>query len=67
MIESIGYSALFLIIVVTIGIVALVIKTYRKATQGQALVKTGAGGTKFPLMVFLLFQCFTAWRLWILP
>jgi len=29
-----------------LGIIILVIKTYRKATQGQALVRTGQGGTK---------------------
>lgn len=46
MLESISYSLFFLIVVVGIGIIALIIKTYRKATQGQALVKTGAGGTK---------------------
>ncbi len=32
--------------VVLFGIIILVIKTYRKATQGQALVRTGQGGTK---------------------
>lgn len=46
MLESVGLSIVFLIVIVIIGIIALIIKTYRKATQGQALVRTGAGGAK---------------------
>ena len=33
-------------IIVVLGILAMVAKWYRKAAQGQALVKTGVGGTK---------------------
>ncbi|PCI97686.1 MAG: flotillin [Flavobacteriales bacterium] len=35
-----------IIVVVFIGIIAMIAKWYRKAAQGQALVKTGIGGTK---------------------
>ena len=35
-----------ILVVVAIGIIAMVAKWYRKAAQGQAIVKTGVGGTK---------------------
>lgn len=33
-------------VIVLLGLIAMVAKWYRKAAQGQALVKTGVGGTK---------------------
>ncbi len=45
-VESLGVSVIVLFAVVAFGILALIVKTYRKATQGQALVRTGAFGTK---------------------
>ncbi|WP_430813871.1 hypothetical protein [Carboxylicivirga sp. RSCT41] len=46
MIQSLGISAIVFLVIVIIGIISLIIKTYRKATQGQAMVRTGAGGAK---------------------
>ncbi|TRX71204.1 flotillin family protein [Carboxylicivirga sp. M1479] len=46
MIQSLGISAVIFLVIVIIGIISLIIKTYRKATQGQAMVRTGAGGAK---------------------
>ncbi|MEM9325891.1 MAG: flotillin family protein [Bacteroidota bacterium] len=46
MLESIGIVGLVLIAVVAISFLIFVIKMYRKALQGQALVRTGMGGTK---------------------
>lgn len=46
MIQNLGIGLIVLIVFVTIGIISLIIKTYRKATQGQAMVRTGAGGAK---------------------
>ncbi|MCT4587587.1 MAG: hypothetical protein N4A71_07175 [Carboxylicivirga sp.] len=46
LIQSAGIGAVVFFVIVIIGIISLIIKTYRKATQGQALVKTGAGGAK---------------------
>ncbi|MCG8578316.1 MAG: hypothetical protein MI866_00265 [Bacteroidales bacterium] len=46
MIQSLGISAIVFLAIVIIGIISLIIKTYRKATQGQAMVRTGAGGAK---------------------
>jgi|TARA_B110000261_G_scaffold164590_1_gene215117 uncharacterized membrane protein YqiK len=34
------------IVIVLLGLIAMVAKWYRKTSQGQALVKTGVGGTK---------------------
>ncbi|GAF04466.1 flotillin family protein [Saccharicrinis fermentans] len=34
------------LVIIAVGFIILVIKTYRKATQGQALVRTGQGGAK---------------------
>ena len=33
------------LVIVLIGLIAMIAKWYRKAAQGQALVKTGVGGT----------------------
>ncbi len=46
MLEGLIQAGTIAIVVVIIGIIIMVIKTYRKATQGQALVRTGQGGTK---------------------
>ncbi|MCW3788434.1 flotillin family protein [Plebeiibacterium sediminum] len=46
MLEGVLQTGVIIGAVVLIGIIILVIKTYRKATQGQALVRTGQGGTK---------------------
>ncbi|MTI32290.1 flotillin family protein [Xanthovirga aplysinae] len=43
--QTIG-AAIIIGVVVLIGIIALFIKMYKKAVQGEALVKTGLGGTK---------------------
>ena len=37
---------LVILCIVLFGFIILVVKTYRKATQGQALVRTGQGGAK---------------------
>ena len=41
-------------VVIFIAIVILVIKTYKKAVQGQALVRTGSGGTKVTFSGFFV-------------
>jgi uncharacterized membrane protein YqiK len=44
--SSISLFLLIALSIVAIGFIALVIKMYHKASQGEALVRTGAGGTK---------------------
>ncbi len=39
-------TTVIIVVVILIGIIALVSKFYNKATQGQALVRTGVGGIK---------------------
>lgn len=46
MVAEIIKFALITLAIVLLGILALVIKTFKKAEQGQALVRTGQGGTK---------------------
>ncbi|TLX72622.1 flotillin family protein [Labilibacter sediminis] len=46
MLEGITQIGLIAIVVIFVGFIIIVVKTYRKATQGQALVRTGQGGTK---------------------
>ncbi len=46
MLESIGLMGLLLLAVVAISFLIIVVKMYRKALQGEALVRTGMGGTK---------------------
>lgn len=41
-------------IVILLGIIILVVKTYKKAVQGQALVRTGSGGTKVSFSGFFV-------------
>ena len=43
---SVLYTAVIIGVLVFIGILVAIIKMYKKALQGQALVKTGMGGTK---------------------
>ena len=45
MFEAQGYTTLIILAIVGIGFLAIVIRMYKKALQGQALVKTGFGGT----------------------
>lgn len=48
--SSLGNSQLIVIVVVSVifglGFIAFVVRMWKKAKQGEALVKTGAGGTK---------------------
>ncbi len=46
MLDGVLQIAIIIGSIVLLGFIILVIKTYRKATQGQALVRTGHGGTK---------------------
>lgn len=46
MVEALGKFTVFLIILILFGFLIVLIKTFKKAVQGQALVRTGQGGTK---------------------
>ena len=46
MLESLSLSIVIMLAVVAIGFIAIVIKMYQKAIQGEALVRTGLGDTK---------------------
>ena len=46
MLEGIPTILLIAICIIAFGFIVLVIKTWRKATQGQALVRTGSGGAR---------------------
>ncbi|WP_299707871.1 flotillin family protein [uncultured Pontibacter sp.] len=46
MIESLSMSIVIVLAVVAIGFIAMVIKMYQKAIQGEAMVRTGLGDTK---------------------
>ncbi len=46
MLESLGYFGVILIAVAVFGVFIIIIRMYRKAIQGEAMVKTGLGGTK---------------------
>ncbi len=46
MFEALGQFAITLIVVIIIGFIIVLVKTYKKAVQGQALVRTGSGGSK---------------------
>ncbi len=46
MLEGLYQIGIPILGVILLGFIILVIKTYRKATQGQALVRTGQGGAK---------------------
>ena len=45
MLEGLGLIGIFAAIVLFIGLVVLIIKTYHKVDQGKALIKNGWGGT----------------------
>lgn len=44
--ENIWLTVIVVIVVIFLGVIAFVSRFYHKASQGQALVKTGAGGVK---------------------
>ena len=46
MLSNIGFGVVIFIVVVIIGIILMIAKWYKKASQGQAIVRTGVGGTK---------------------
>ncbi|MGV3639487.1 MAG: flotillin family protein, partial [Adhaeribacter sp.] len=46
MIASLSWSIVVVLAVVVLGLIAIVIKMYQKAIQGEALVRTGLGDTK---------------------
>ncbi|SIR26838.1 flotillin family protein [Pontibacter lucknowensis] len=46
MLESLSWSIVAILAVVAIGFIAIVIKMYQKAIQGEAMVRTGLGDTK---------------------
>lgn len=46
LIQSLGIATILLIVFVCIGAFYLIVKTYRKVTQGKAMLRTGAGGAK---------------------
>ena len=46
MIENLGIFAIIFLAVILFGVLIMVVKMYRKAVQGEALVRTGLGGTK---------------------
>ncbi len=46
MLAGIPQIVLIVIGIIAFGFIVLIIKTWRKATQGQALVRTGSGGAK---------------------
>jgi len=46
MIEALGKTVVILIGIIIFGFIIVLVKTFKKAAQGQALVRTGSGGTK---------------------
>lgn len=46
MLQNATFTVVIILVVVVIGLFAMIAKWYRKASQGQALVRTGVGGTK---------------------
>lgn len=46
MLANIGITAAIIVVVVLLGLFAMVSKWYKKASQGQAIVRTGVGGTR---------------------
>lgn len=46
MLQHVGFTSIIILVVVAIGLIAMIAKWYRKASQGQALVRTGIGGTR---------------------
>lgn len=45
MFGNVVFTTAIIIVVVVLGLIAMIAKWYRKASQGQALVRTGIGGT----------------------
>ena len=46
MFENTSFVIMIVIVVAFVGLIAMVINWYKKAKQGEAIVKTGMGGTK---------------------
>ncbi|MHC2993346.1 Band 7 family protein [Pontibacter sp. HJ8] len=46
MITSLSWSIVIVLALVVIGLIAIVVKMYQKAIQGEAMVRTGLGDTK---------------------
>jgi len=46
MLANIGFGVVIIVVVVIVGIILMISKWYKKASQGKALVRTGVGGTK---------------------
>ncbi len=46
MLGQVGYAGIIITAVVFFGLLALFVRMYRKARQGESLVRTGLGGTK---------------------
>ncbi len=44
--QNLAFVSVLIIVVVLLGVLFMISKWYRKAAQGQALVRTGIGGTK---------------------
>ncbi|NEN23681.1 flotillin family protein [Cryomorpha ignava] len=46
MLGNIGFGIVILVVIVIIGIIVMISRWYKKASQGQAIVRTGVGGTR---------------------
>lgn len=46
MLGNIGIGIVIIVVVVIIGIIVMISRWYKKASQGQAIVRTGVGGTR---------------------
>ncbi len=44
--QTLGATVLTIVVLIVIGLLAMLIKCYRKVLQGQALIRNGVGGTK---------------------
>ncbi|MEM6297685.1 MAG: flotillin family protein, partial [Bacteroidota bacterium] len=58
MFESLGIIIGVVGVVFTLGIVAMIAQFYKKASQGQALVRTGTGGVKVSFNGMMVFPVF---------
>ncbi len=46
MLEQLSLAVIVIVAVLLLGLIAIVVKMYQKAVQGEALVRTGLGDTK---------------------
>ncbi len=46
LIPALAKTVLFVFVIILVGFLIVLVKTFKKAMQGQALVRTGSGGTK---------------------